>query len=87
VSGPKHKKDVDLLEWVHWVAMKMLRGLEHLSYKDRLRQLGFFSLGNRRLQGNLLAAFWCLKGAYKVEGNQRSMYVDSNRTKGNRFLN
>lgn len=33
--------------------MKITKGLEHLTYKERLRGLGVFSLGKRRLLGIL----------------------------------
>ncbi|XP_041279602.1 triadin isoform X2 [Onychostruthus taczanowskii] len=62
---PEHKKDVDMLEQVQKGVIKLSTGLEHISYEDRLREMGHFSLEKRRLRGYLITIFQYLQGACK----------------------
>jgi len=55
----------------------------HLPYEGRLRELSLFSLEQRRLRGDLIAAFQYLKGIYKQEGSQLFQMVDNSRTRRN----
>jgi len=80
---PQHNKDMDVLERVQRRAMKIIRGLEYLSYEDRLKELGLFSLEKRRLQSDLIASFQYLQRACMKDGEGLFTRVCSDRTKEN----
>ncbi|GAB0177958.1 hypothetical protein GRJ2_000261100 [Grus japonensis] len=51
--GPQYRRDMELLERVQRKATKLIGGMEHLSYEDRLREPGLFSLEKREGSGEI----------------------------------
>lgn len=71
------------MENVQRKATKVIRGVGHLSFENRLGELDLFSLGKRRFWGDLIAASRYPKGSYRNEGDRLFNRICGDRTRGN----
>jgi len=68
--SPQYRRDVELLDRVQKRATKMIQGMEHVLCEDGLGELGLCSMEERKLWGDLRAAFQYLMKAVRKKGDR-----------------
>jgi hypothetical protein len=80
VWSPHYKKDRELLERVQHRFTKMFSGIKDKPYEERLKELGLWSLEERRNRADLIETFKMMKGLsgvryedfFKIDTEQRT---------------
>ena len=73
------------LEGVQRRFTRMLPGMEHLSYGERLGRLGLFSLEQRKLRGDLIEVYKIMRDMDRVDREQLFPLVEGSVRRGHRF--
>ncbi len=60
----------------------MIPGIARLSYEERLKETGLYTLERRWLRGDMIEMFKIIKGRDKIRANELFNRVDSDRTRG-----
>ena len=63
--SPQFRKDIDAIERVQSRATRLIPGLAGLSYEERLKETGLYSLERRRLRGDMIEMFKIMKEEIK----------------------
>ncbi len=67
--SPNLVADINRLELIQRLSTRLVTGMRHLPYEERLQRLGLHSLQRRRLRVDLITAFKIFKGLLDIDPN------------------
>ena len=67
---PQLRKDIDATERVQRRTTRLIPGLARLSYEERLKETGLYTLKRRRLRGDMMEMFKIMKGIDKISADE-----------------
>lgn len=79
----KYKKDIKILKSIQRRASKLVKGLQDISYEERLRTFKSFRLEKRRLRGDLTALYNFLRRGSREQDSDLLSVVTDGRISGN----
>lgn len=83
--APQDKRDIDTMELVQQRVADMIKGLKNLTHKERLKELGLFSLKKRRVKWDLIHVYGYLLSGRKEDGGRFFSVVLTGKTKTNKY--
>ena len=82
VWSPYYVKDKELIEKIQHRFTKMIIEVKHLSYADRLKKLGLWSLEERRNRSDLIEVYKMLHGSTSISYKNFFEIASDKRTRG-----
>ncbi|XP_059818932.1 uncharacterized protein LOC132390340 [Hypanus sabinus] len=80
--SPYLRKDILAIEGVQRRFTRLIPGMAGLSYVERLEQLGLYTLGFRRMRGDLIETYKIIKGLDTLEAGSMFLLMGESRTRG-----
>lgn len=82
---PHLAKDIDLIERVQQRALRLINGLDLLSYEQRLVKLDMTTLETRWTRGDIIEVFKMFKGLDRISVNRFFVLSNTNTLRGHRL--